>query len=85
MSGKKSKEQAELDEVEKSALAIITVELEAGRGARAAILNADEASSVKGLGLLTYKPLIYAANVAEEDLADKGANNPHVKVRIDIT
>ncbi|MEW5317805.1 MAG: hypothetical protein WDW38_009074 [Sanguina aurantia] len=77
--GKKSKEQAELDEVEKSALAIITVELEAGRGARAATLNADEASSVKGLGLLTYKPLIYAANVGEEDLADKGANNRHVK------
>lgn len=32
---------------------------------------------------MTYKPLIYAANVAEEDLADKGANNPHVKVGVD--
>ena len=32
--------------------------------------------------LLTYKPTIYAANVAEDDLADDGANNPGVqKVR----
>ena len=32
--------------------------------------------------LLTAKPTIFAANVAEDDLADDGANNPHVaKVR----
>ena len=32
--------------------------------------------------LLTAKPTIYAANVAEDDLADDGASNPHVaKVR----
>ena len=31
---------------------------------------------------LTAKPTIYAANVAEDDLADDGASNPHVaKVR----
>ena len=36
----------------------------------------------KGYNLLTAKPTIYAANVAEEDLADDGASNPHVaKVR----
>ena len=29
--------------------------------------------------LLTYKPTIYAANVAEEELAEDGANNDHVK------
>ena len=28
--------------------------------------------------LLTAKPTIYAANVSEDDLADDGANNPHV-------
>ena len=28
--------------------------------------------------LLTAKPTIYAANVAEDDLADDGAGNPHV-------
>ena len=31
-----------------------------------------------GLNLLTAKPVIYAANVAEDDLADDGASNPHV-------
>lgn len=36
--------------------------------------------AVKGLGLLTLKPLIYAANVMEDDLADQGANNTHVQV-----
>ena len=31
---------------------------------------------------MTAKPTIYAANVAEDDLADDGASNPHVaKVR----
>ena len=31
------------------------------------------------LNLLTAKPVIYAANVAEDDLADDGASNPHVQ------
>ena len=36
----------------------------------------------KGYNLLTAKPTIYAANVAEDDLVDDGASNPHVaKVR----
>jgi len=34
---------------------------------------------VRGLYLLTAKPVTYAANVAEADLADMGATNPHVK------
>jgi ribosome-binding ATPase YchF (GTP1/OBG family) len=36
---------------------------------------------VKNLGLLTLKPLIYAANVGEDDLGNQGANNVHVQVR----
>jgi ribosome-binding ATPase YchF (GTP1/OBG family) len=38
----------------------------------------DEADVVRGLMLLTMKPMIYAANVAETDLADGGQGNPHV-------
>ena len=34
---------------------------------------------MRGLYLLTAKPVTYAANVAEADLADMGATNPHVK------
>ena len=62
-----------------------TVELEAGRAARTTMLNKDEMLSVKGLGLLTLKPMIYCANVAEGDLADQGANNVHVQVRADVS
>jgi ribosome-binding ATPase len=37
----------------------------------------SRAKAYKNLGLLTGKPMIYVANVAEEDLPD-GANSPHV-------
>ncbi len=44
--------------------------------------NDDEADFIASLTLLTDKPVIYAANVAEDDLADDGADNPYVqKVR----
>lgn len=38
----------------------------------------DEAAFIDSLGLLSEKPVIYAANVAEDDLADDGASNPNV-------
>ena len=42
----------------------------------------DEELLLKGYNLLTNKPVIYAANVSEDDLADDAVSNPHVqKVR----
>lgn len=42
----------------------------------------DEKAFIDSLYLLTTKPVIFAANVAEDDLADDGANNGYVqKVR----
>ncbi|MDE7436586.1 MAG: redox-regulated ATPase YchF [Lachnospiraceae bacterium] len=38
----------------------------------------DEQSWFASYNLLTAKPVIYAANVSEEDLANDGADNPHV-------
>jgi GTP-binding protein YchF len=38
----------------------------------------DEAAFIKSLDLLTGKPVIYAANVDEDSLADDGASNPYV-------
>lgn len=38
----------------------------------------DEAAWLPTYDLLTFKPVIYAANVAESDLADDGESNPHV-------
>ncbi len=53
--------------------------LDQNQPARAVPLNEEEGTLVKGLQLLTMKPMIYAANVAETDLADQGASNHHVK------
>ncbi len=39
----------------------------------------DEASYMASYNLLTAKPVIFAANVSEDDLADDGASNDHVK------
>lgn len=42
----------------------------------------EEAAFINSLNLLTYKPVIFAANVCEDDLADDGASNAYVeKVR----
>ncbi|HJB30277.1 MAG TPA: redox-regulated ATPase YchF [Candidatus Blautia faecavium] len=47
----------------------ITMELE----------NEDEEHFMAGYNLLTWKPVIYAANVAEDDLADEGEGNAFVQ------
>ena len=41
--------------------------------------NEDTAQFIHSLDLLTDKPVIYAANVTEEDLAEEGASNPYVQ------
>ncbi len=40
--------------------------------------NEDEEAFMASYNLLTAKPVIYAANVSEDDLADDGASNPLV-------
>lgn len=45
-----------------------------GKTARAMDLTDDEAEYVKGLDLLSYKPVIYAANVSEEEAGDENGN-----------
>ena len=52
--------------------------LEQGEPARSVPLSDQERLAVRGLQLLTMKPLIYAINVAEGDLGDGGASNLHV-------
>eukprot|EP01039_Chlorochromonas_danica_P000201 gene201-214_t len=55
---------------EVSALEKVNTALLAGKPARAAGLTDSEAETLKGLMLLTLKPVIYAANVADSDLAE---------------
>jgi len=56
--------QAEVDVLEK-----LVAVLNAGKPARQYSFTDEEAELVKGLELLTNKPIIYAANVSEDDLA----------------
>ncbi len=52
--------------------------LESGKSARAMELTEDEAGFVKTLDLLSYKPVIYVANVSEDEAGDS-AGNEYVK------
>jgi ribosome-binding ATPase len=56
--------QAELAVLEK-----VSAALNAGKPARQIGLTEEELEAIKDLGLLTNKPIIYAANVSEEELA----------------
>ncbi len=60
-------------QIEDAALARIQAVLEAGGAARSVSLNEEEAPFVRLLGLMTAKPIIYATNVSEDDLAGGNA------------
>jgi len=59
--------QAELVVLER-----VVAELDAGRGAREAGESEEAVKFLRQLGLLTAKPILYAANVNEDDLASGG-------------
>ncbi|MBW4681417.1 MAG: redox-regulated ATPase YchF [Microcoleus vaginatus WJT46-NPBG5] len=56
-------------QIELGALEKLSAALNEGKPARQVTLNEEEAELVQPLNLLTSKPVIYAANVSEEDLA----------------
>ncbi|MCD8009700.1 MAG: redox-regulated ATPase YchF [Lachnospiraceae bacterium] len=54
--------------------------LEEGKAAKSLVpADEDEAAFITSLDLLTAKPVIYAANVGEDDLADDAAGNAFVQ------
>ena len=58
----------------------IKAHLEDGKLARSLqVEDEDELAWIASYNLLTYKPVIYAANVSEDDLADDGAGNAYVQ------
>lgn len=65
--------QKELDVLKK-----VSDFLAEGKSARAMDLTDEEADFIKTLDLLSYKPIIYVANVSEDDAAD-GADNEYVE------
>ena len=60
-------------QVEDAVLAKIQALLEQGAPARGLALTEEEAALIRPLGLLTAKPIIYATNVSEDDLASGNA------------
>lgn len=66
----KKEAQIEVDALEK-----LIPALNEGKPGRSVALTDDEKASVKGLGLISMKPVIFAANVSEDDLA---SGNPYV-------
>lgn len=55
--------------------------LESGKSARAMELSEDEREFVKSLDLLSYKPVIYAANVSEDEAGSSEENDFVKRVR----
>ena len=54
--------------------------LEDGNPSRSfSCMDEDQELFVNSLNLLTWKPIIFAANVGEDDLSDDGASNSHVQ------
>ena len=78
----KASKAAKMDKVvakEYELLTRLKAHLEDGKLAKVfEVDDEDELMWIKDYNLLTYKPVIFAANVSEDDLADDGANNPYV-------
>lgn len=73
---KKAKSGDKEAKAEMAVLLPIKEALEAGKMARTVDFTKDELDIVKQYTLLTMKPLIYVANLGEEDLEDP-TSNPH--------
>ncbi len=66
--------QGEMDILEK-----ILAVLNEGKSARTIEFEKDDIDFVKSLNLLSYKPIIYAANISEDDILDDGEHNDYVE------
>ncbi|TDT61868.1 redox-regulated ATPase YchF [Fonticella tunisiensis] len=58
----------------------LKVHLEEGNPARTLEMTDDEKELIKQYFLLTSKPVLYAANVSEDDVINGYENNPYVKM-----
>ncbi len=67
--------QAELDFL-KNLYAV----LESGKSARSMSISEDEEAFLNEMNLLTSKPIIYAANMSEEDFSGGEGSNPYFKI-----
>jgi GTP-binding protein YchF len=75
----KQKDKESMAEFE--VLSLLRDAFEAEKPARTVEFNDDQLKIVKGLHLLTIKPVLYVANVGEDEVADPSANEYVQKVR----
>lgn len=54
--------------------------LEQGNSIRTLTFDENEKAILKNFSLLSVKPIIYVANVNEDDMVDEGKNNKYVKI-----
>ena len=73
------KYQAEIDVLKK-----IKACLESGKPARSADISDDEKALVSDMSLLTAKPVIYAANVSEDELSSGAEDNKYIKALTEL-
>ena len=66
--------QAEMDLLQR-----VKDTLESGKSVRGLDLTSEEKDIVRDFNLLSYKPIIYVANVSEKDLLENGASNSMVQ------
>lgn len=79
----RAKKDRKADPKEATALEKCKAVLEEDQPARMADLDEDEENAIKSLGLLTRKKMIYAANVADMDLAEGNALSEQLKAFCD--
>ena len=68
--------------IELAALERLNAALSDGKPARSVQLNDEEDALLRDMHLLTTKPVLYAANVGEDDVAD-AKGNPYVKAVVE--
>ncbi|MFQ7840682.1 MAG: redox-regulated ATPase YchF, partial [Thomasclavelia spiroformis] len=78
--GKKAQSGDKDAKVELAILEKLKATLEANKPARIIDFSKEEMAIVKQYTLLTMKPIIYVANLGEEDLEDPNSNPHYVKV-----
>ena len=70
-------------QAEDAALERVQQVLEQGGAARSVVLSPEETAMIRPLGLLTAKPIIYATNVSEDDLAGGKAGTVRISAQVE--
>ncbi len=78
--GKKAQHGSADDKLEAATIEKMVAHLEAEKPARSLELTKEELATITHMNLLTIKPVLYVANVTEEDLIDIEANEHYKKL-----